>query len=48
MSYASRQSQSKAQNDANAKILRALVKQPENKICVDCKRNDPRWASWNL
>ncbi|PWN90425.1 ArfGap-domain-containing protein [Acaromyces ingoldii] len=48
MSYASRQSQSKAQNEANAKTLRALVKQPENKICADCKRNDPRWASWNL
>ncbi|PWO00411.1 ArfGap-domain-containing protein [Tilletiopsis washingtonensis] len=44
----SRPAQSKAQNDANARTLRALVKQPENKTCVDCKRNDPRWASWNL
>ncbi|UZJ52026.1 hypothetical protein CBS101457_001346 [Exobasidium rhododendri] len=47
MSY-NRQAQSKAQNDANAKTLRALVKLPENKVCVDCKRNDPRWASWNI
>ncbi|KDN41421.1 ArfGap-domain-containing protein [Tilletiaria anomala UBC 951] len=44
----SRVSQSKAQTEANAKILRALVKQPDNKMCADCKRNDPRWASWNL
>jgi stromal membrane-associated protein len=32
----SRPAQSKAQNDANARTLRALVKQPENKTCVDC------------
>lgn len=25
-----------------------MVKRPENKLCADCKRNDPRWASWNL
>lgn len=47
MSYG-RPQQSKAQNEANAKTLRALVKQPENKTCADCKRNDPRWASWNI
>lgn len=47
MSYA-RQSQPKAQTEANARTLRALVKQPDNKVCADCKRNDPRWASWNL
>ncbi len=44
----SRVTQSRAQTEANAKILRALVKQPDNKVCVDCKKNDPRWASWNL
>ncbi|KAE8234675.1 hypothetical protein CF326_g277 [Tilletia indica] len=47
MSYG-RPQQSKAQNDANAKTLRALVKHPDNKTCADCKRNDPRWASWNI
>ncbi|KIJ60566.1 hypothetical protein HYDPIDRAFT_183588 [Hydnomerulius pinastri MD-312] len=40
--------QDKATTDRNAKLLRELVKQPDNKVCADCKRNDPRWASWNL
>lgn len=48
MSYASRKTQSRAETEANARILRALVKQPENKLCADCKRNDTRWASWNI
>jgi len=39
---------SKAQNERHAAILRELVKQPSNRKCADCKRNDPRWASWNL
>ncbi|KAF9221294.1 ArfGap-domain-containing protein [Gyrodon lividus] len=38
----------KATTERNSKILRELVKQPDNKVCADCKRNDPRWASWNL
>ncbi|KAF8555900.1 ArfGap-domain-containing protein [Imleria badia] len=38
----------KATTERNAKILRELIKQPDNKLCADCKRNDPRWASWNL
>ncbi|KAH7920494.1 ArfGap-domain-containing protein [Leucogyrophana mollusca] len=40
--------QDKATTERHTKILRELVKQPENKVCADCKRNDPRWASWNL
>ncbi|TCD60794.1 hypothetical protein EIP91_009507 [Steccherinum ochraceum] len=40
--------QDKATTDRNAKTLRELLKRPENKFCSDCKRNDPRWASWNL
>jgi len=39
---------SKRQNERHAAILRELLKQPSNKKCADCKRNDPRWASWNL
>jgi len=39
---------SKSQNERHAAILRELLKQPSNKKCADCKRNDPRWASWNL
>ncbi|KAE8271012.1 hypothetical protein A4X09_0g1330 [Tilletia walkeri] len=40
MSYG-RPQQSKAQNDANAKTLRALVKHPDNKTCADCTRDGP-------
>ncbi|KAH9949468.1 hypothetical protein B0H21DRAFT_688323 [Amylocystis lapponica] len=40
--------QDKATTEKNAKTLRELLKRPENKVCADCKRNDPRWASWNI
>ncbi|KAI1790493.1 ArfGap-domain-containing protein [Ganoderma leucocontextum] len=40
--------QDKATTERHAKTLRELLKRPENKTCADCKRNDPRWASWNL
>ncbi|KAG8941951.1 hypothetical protein FRC04_003910 [Tulasnella sp. 424] len=40
--------QDKATTERNARILRELVKRPENKLCADCKRHDPRWASWNI
>ncbi|ORY35381.1 hypothetical protein BCR39DRAFT_509168 [Naematelia encephala] len=40
--------QDKATTERNARILRELVKQPDNKSCADCRKNDARWASWNL
>ncbi|KAF9524664.1 hypothetical protein CPB83DRAFT_601110 [Crepidotus variabilis] len=40
--------QDKATTEKFSRTLRELVKRPENKTCADCKRNDPRWASWNL
>ncbi|KAI0825317.1 hypothetical protein BC628DRAFT_1410357 [Trametes gibbosa] len=40
--------QDKATTERNARTLREMLKRPENKTCADCKRNDPRWASWNL
>ncbi|KAL1716138.1 putative GTPase activating protein for Arf-domain-containing protein [Schizophyllum commune] len=40
--------QDKATTERHARMLRELVKRPENKVCADCKRNDPRWASWNV
>ncbi|KAJ7356576.1 hypothetical protein DFH08DRAFT_849399 [Mycena albidolilacea] len=40
--------QDKATTDRFTRTLRELVKRPDNKLCADCKRNDPRWASWNL
>ncbi|KAF7315285.1 hypothetical protein MIND_00042900 [Mycena indigotica] len=30
------------------RILLQLVKRVDNKVCADCKHNDPRWAPWNL
>ncbi|KAH8080612.1 Arf GTPase activating protein, partial [Filobasidium floriforme] len=38
----------KATTDRNARTLRDLVRQEGNKNCADCKKNDARWASWNL
>ncbi|KIM39153.1 hypothetical protein M413DRAFT_447485 [Hebeloma cylindrosporum] len=40
--------QDKATTERFTRTLRDLVKRPENKVCADCKKNDPRWASWNL
>ncbi|KAI8815761.1 uncharacterized protein EV422DRAFT_548294 [Fimicolochytrium jonesii] len=38
----------KAGNDRNAKILKELMARPDNRKCADCRKKDPRWASWNL
>ncbi|KAL2315267.1 GTPase activating protein [Schizosaccharomyces pombe] len=35
--------------ESNALVLKSLLREPYNKVCADCKRNEqPRWASWNL
>ncbi|KAI9017596.1 hypothetical protein BC832DRAFT_572634, partial [Gaertneriomyces semiglobifer] len=38
----------KAANERNAKALKELMMRPDNRRCVDCRKKDPRWASWNL
>ncbi|KAI7897744.1 uncharacterized protein BX663DRAFT_405765, partial [Cokeromyces recurvatus] len=35
-------------NNQHAKVLIKLLQETENKHCADCKKRDPRWASWNL
>ncbi|RUP45585.1 hypothetical protein BC936DRAFT_147987 [Jimgerdemannia flammicorona] len=35
-------------NEKHNNILKDLLKKPANKFCADCKRKDPRWASWNI
>ncbi|KAI8875577.1 ArfGap-domain-containing protein [Backusella circina FSU 941] len=35
-------------NDKHTRILTCLLQQPNNRECADCKKKDPRWASWNL
>ena len=29
-------------------ILSAMLREEDNKYCVDCDAKGPRWASWNL
>ncbi|TPX70348.1 hypothetical protein SpCBS45565_g01750 [Spizellomyces sp. 'palustris'] len=38
----------KAQNERNAKLLKELMARADNRRCADCRKKDPRWASWNL
>ncbi|KAI8062724.1 hypothetical protein BC940DRAFT_243946 [Gongronella butleri] len=35
-------------NDKHTALFNTLLQQDDNKHCADCKRKDPRWASWNL
>jgi hypothetical protein len=43
-----RYTQDRATTQRHLALLKDLLKQPDNKLCADCKRNDPRWASTNL
>ncbi|KWU44022.1 ArfGap-domain-containing protein [Rhodotorula sp. JG-1b] len=43
-----RYTQDRATTQRHLALLKELLKQPDNKLCADCKRNDPRWASTNL
>ncbi|RKP31835.1 Arf GTPase activating protein, partial [Metschnikowia bicuspidata] len=39
----------KKHSEKHKQIFRQLLKEPANKVCVDCKTSTlPRWASWNL
>ncbi|KAJ3077165.1 hypothetical protein HDU98_007550 [Podochytrium sp. JEL0797] len=38
----------KSLNDQHSKILKDLMQRSDNRKCVDCRKKDPRWASWNL
>lgn len=39
----------KTHSERHKQILKQLLKEPANKVCVDCKTaSHPRWASWNL
>nr|KAJ3423185.1 hypothetical protein HK105_001000 [Polyrhizophydium stewartii] len=41
-------SDNKALNDLHSRILKELMQRSDNRKCVDCRKRDPRWASWNL
>jgi len=38
----------KAVQDKGQAILGAMLKEEDNKYCVDCDSKGPRWCSWNL
>jgi hypothetical protein len=38
----------KALNERHSKMLKDLMMRPDNRRCADCRKRDPRWASWNL
>ncbi|XP_060072300.1 stromal membrane-associated protein 1-like isoform X2 [Ylistrum balloti] len=38
----------KAQQEKFQAVLSGLLKDEDNKYCVDCDAKGPRWASWNL
>ncbi|KAI8806167.1 hypothetical protein BJ742DRAFT_371383 [Cladochytrium replicatum] len=38
----------KAQIERHTKVLKALMQREDNRRCADCRKKDPRWASWNL
>ncbi|XP_078672436.1 stromal membrane-associated protein 1-like isoform X3 [Branchiostoma floridae x Branchiostoma belcheri] len=35
-------------NEKHQAILAQLLREEDNKYCVDCEAKGPRWASWNL
>ncbi|XP_074644840.1 stromal membrane-associated protein 1-like [Tubulanus polymorphus] len=42
------QQKEKDKNQLNQAFLLQLLKDEDNKYCVDCDAKGPRWASWNL
>ncbi|KAH3694989.1 hypothetical protein DPMN_082436 [Dreissena polymorpha] len=48
MSTRGEKERQKAQQEKFQAILSNLLKDEDNKYCVDCDAKGPRWASWNL
>ncbi|XP_060562304.1 stromal membrane-associated protein 1-like isoform X2 [Ruditapes philippinarum] len=48
MSTRSEKEKQKVQQEKFQAILSNLLKDDDNKYCVDCDAKGPRWASWNL
>ncbi|KAL4236425.1 Stromal membrane-associated protein 1 [Mactra antiquata] len=48
MSTRSEKERQKAQQEKFQAVLSNLLKDDDNKYCVDCDAKGPRWASWNL
>lgn len=48
MSTRSERESDSATKERHQNVLKELMARPENRICVDCKKRNPRWASHNL
>ncbi|PZC71047.1 hypothetical protein B5X24_HaOG214241 [Helicoverpa armigera] len=48
MSSKSEKDRAKQIQDRCQNILMQMLKDEDNKYCVDCDAKGPRWASWNL
>ncbi|CAH1774862.1 unnamed protein product [Owenia fusiformis] len=48
MSTRSDRDKNKVMQERHQVILSTLLKDEDNKYCVDCDAKGPRWASWNL
>lgn len=48
MATKSEKDKQKALHDKNQMILSGLLRDDDNKYCVDCDAKGPTWASWNL
>lgn len=48
MSTKSEKDKSKQIQEKCQSLINALLKDEDNKYCVDCDSKGPRWASWNL
>ncbi len=47
MAPTEKEKQQKSQEKYQA-VLSSLLREEDNKYCVDCDAKGPRWASWNL
>lgn len=48
MSSRAEKERQKAQQEKFQAVLSSLLKDDDNKYCVDCDAKGPRWAAWNL
>ncbi|OON23360.1 putative GTP-ase activating protein, partial [Opisthorchis viverrini] len=48
MMTGAKRDQEKLQSERHQLIIQELLRDEDNKYCVDCDAKGPRWASWNI